>query len=713
MGAVPQATQNVAMHQQAVPTSPYVQNMGISMVSQRIQPIIPWNNASILSPPPPPDTPPRPPYFRTTVNQFPANKTILDNLGIPVSVVVSPAQVTDVPIIDVRSERISRCPKCYSYLSPFHNILQDNTATCPFCGSVVKAESSDRPNLSTRAETKVPVYDMVAPVSFVSLPDSGPSFVFIFDMTSDAIASGFTPQMITSTRSTLASMLDDTRIAVLTMGYGITALDFSTNSEIVIPDVNDIFVPRGCRANLGDVREAIDAYLQELLTRAGDPIKNCLLTAYQAAIEVMEGCGGVIVAGSYGISAYGPLAVAERKISATLPEAELLKMPKNETSDKIVKLSRKLNSGGFSVHLFVCQRPGENLELGSVTVPCGLTGGNCHLYTEFQQQQALDMHNDLFRTLTQEYFWDSSMRLRASNGIVVKNAIGNLVLSQETVFFPIMQGQSTVTFDLDINGEVSPAGALLQLAILWTNSQRQRMIRIFTFRLPICSDPRTIATGVDEAALATILLKYTASNLLRGGPTEAAGDIKKRISTMVSKGTPLVSLPYIMHSLLSSDIVKVPAPRGPDGRMATIIAIRACNVIETLLKLYPRFFSIEDPTQMLPLSQASFNNGTVFFFHTHKRVYIWANSNANPELLQDLFGTSDVTDLPVNVPQTGTPLNNTLNEIINECYNISGRYLPTEIISFNSPRQSIIPLLLFDDNTSCGANANTFIANFH
>lgn len=679
-----------------------------------VQNLMPWHNPNILTPNPPPEQPDWPPYFKTTVSQFPANKSVLENCGIPIGVLVSPAMASDVPVIDMQNGKLTRCGSCLSYLSPFHKILQGNTLLCPFCGKSVELLDSTIRNINELPELMVPVYDVRAPKSFISLPDSGPSFCFIFDMTREAVQSGFTLQMINSAKSTIDNMCKQARIAILTMGSTLCAYSFSDHAEAIICDQRDIYIPSTCVATLGDVVDDIKAYLDYLLTNPGAEASNCLFGALSGAISALKGSGGVIIAGCYGIPSGGAYGIIARQVTPNASEADLFKLPQDEASAFVRTTAKALNTYGFSLHLFVTPKQNQPIELPIISTPCGLTGGQCHFYPRLDEFALMDLHNDMFRTLTQEYFWDCSMRLRSSNGIGITGVSGNLIYREETVNFPIMQGQSTVAFELNITGEVSVGGVLLQLAILWTNSQRERMIRIFNFRLPLSTDIKTIGQTADEASIATLLCKQATTNLLKNGPVHAAGELKKVFANMYSRGHRFVSLPYLIHSALSCDLLCVPCAYGVDGRFTTIIEMRSCNVVECLLKLYPRFFCVERMDALLPLTQQSFYSGNVFVFHTYNRILIWVSPATTPDQLSDIFGVSSLDELPLNLPQTGTPINSQLHEKINECYMISGRYLPHEIIrgGNNSEREFQVSGLLLDDNNSSGSSMDAFLSQY-
>jgi hypothetical protein len=107
----------------------------------------------------------------------------------------------------------------------------------------------------------------------------------------------------------------------------------------------------------------------------------------------------------------------------------------------------------------------------------------------------------------------------------------------------------------------------------------------------------------------------------------------------------------------------------------------------------------------LPLIQASFEEGYIIIVHTNARVFVWINPECPSERLKAFFGA---TEIPTEVRQTGTAENTKLNRLIKECCLWSRRYLPVEIISPRSPRETIFADVLVDVSAESGSDLNAF-----
>jgi len=668
--------------------------------------IFPWGNSTISDPN---YIKEQPPYFRTTTGYFPCNKDIMIASGIPYGLVVSPCQVSNVPVLDYSVSNIPRCTGCSAYLSPFTKALPDQTSfVCPFCGlnNTLARSLTDTIPLAQKAELMNHVYDLIAPPAFTSICDAGPAYAIIFDMSIVAISSGFTYQMISSVKTSFESMGNNVRVSLITMGNSISVFNFEKNSEITFSDLSDLFYLKGNVGYLGNVREMANMYLDSLLNFRPSEYStgNCLGSALQVAKNTLLGKGGVIVAGFVGRPSIGPTMLKDREVKSDTTEKTLIHMPEDKTGICYKEIALEMNKEGVSCHIFCAPSiKSQVLDLAILSVPCGLTGGQCHYYSEINEYSQSTLHVDLFSTLTTDYYWDANLRLRTSKGITTKLIVGNLSTRQSTVSFPVLNPSSSVTFEVEINGDVPSGFALFQVALLWTSSNLKRMIRVFTFSLPLTNDVRQISSSINEAALFTLIAKSTAINVLRVGPSEAAMTFRKTVSQMANKSPFMSSFLYLSHSLLCSPLLRAVNPEGVDGRMKTIISYRSYSLIDMVLSLYPRLILVNSPPQVLPLASPSFAEGYCYVIHTISKILIWTNPSTPPEFLQAAFGVSNIQELPFTLPMLSTPENQIIQSIIQEAYTISRKYLPIEIIPPGHPRESLIGELLYDDSVISGS----------
>jgi hypothetical protein len=137
--------------------------------------------------------------------------------------------------------------------------------------------------------------------------------------------------------------------------------------------------------------------------------------------------------------------------------------------------------------------------------------------------------------------------------------------------------------------------------------------------------------------------------------------------------------------------------------MADIVWFRNAGIAAAVLALYPRLLVVdrEDPA-LLPLTGASFAAGTCFVAHTVTTVHIWVSAAAPLEFLQNAFGATGLEDLPTFVPEIDSKENRGLHDVIEECWAISRRHLPVEIIRQGDARECIFRDILIDDAVGGG-----------
>jgi hypothetical protein len=223
--------------------------------------------------------------------------------------------------------------------------------------------------------------------------------------------------------------------------------------------------------------------------------------------------------------------------------------------------------------------------------------------------------------------------------------------------------------------------------------------------LPTTDSPALVRTGLDEAAFAAFLTKRIGT--AAADAQQATDYARKTLSTMSVGGWRYQSLYHLVHGLLASPLLRIsgtPAER----RIGDLIAARSMCLVDCLLLLYPRMFTVDAGEQpaVLPLVGESFTCGTIFLVHTLAAIYIWVHAEVTPQVLNAFFGAEAV---PQEVPQIQTPENQKLNQLINECYALSGKYLPVCLLPAGDAREEVFRDILVDMRTDGGGDLKTFI----
>ena len=669
--------------------------------------IFPWGNAKLLNPESMSGDQPLPPYFRSTVSYFPSSKSVQEMTKVPLALIVNPSQVNEVPLVDYSNRQVPRCQRCLSYLSPYSEMVAGgNSWKCPFCNAVNQLENLGYGAADRTIEFVSPVYDIKAPDTFKGNSNICPSFVFLIDMSMDAITSGFTPSFLSSVKASLPSLDQQAKISIITMGNHLSVYDFARHTQFIIADIAEPFIPSSPLAPLSECLEEAQSVIDDILNNIGQLASpgHCFGSALLLAGKVMAKTGGVLLASCCGIPTVGPYKLNPRTSDK---EITLIHLPEDGSGKFYREIGFQLNRIGVSVILFALNN-GRSCDIPLISVPCGLTGGNCFHYSAMDPGQ---LHNDIFSSLTSSYLWNSSMRLRCTSGIKISFIYSNCSIRESTVSYPIMSAHNAITFEVSLETEINSPVVHFQAAVLWLNSESQPMIRVFTFSLPTTNKPQIIKSSLDEAALATYLAKKAAVKVLQSGPEEATLETKRILASICSGGFRYSSLYHLIHSLLCSHLLRLGIPGGVDTRVTNVLKIRASSIPNTLLYMYPRFYALDAMSAELPLEQASFSAGSIFLVHTVSKIYVWVSPSATPEALSNLFGISSIDQLPQvqDIPQLNNELNTFAQNLLQNCYLFSGKYLPTEIIPPGGQREAVFADILVDMSTACGSTVSSFI----
>jgi protein transport protein SEC24 len=343
-------------------------------------------------------------------------------------------------------------------------------------------------------------------------------------------------------------------------------------------------------------------------------------------------------------------------------------------------------------------------DIALIGISPGLTSGGIHYYATFDDADRARLHGDFFHVLTQDYLWAATLRCRCSPNVktVVVHANG-IVRSEEVIWLPVAARDCTLSFDLGLTEKLETA-VVVQFGFVFTNADRQRMVRVFTLSLPVTGDPAEVLRAADEEALAAAVSRQFVWQMLRTGVAGATPLMKKQLEEIAvrrGKGGALLALG---HGLLSHPVAQPVFQRGGiDGRMANVIRLRSMSIANLVLYAYPRLFAADGPDGALALTGQSFGYGNCFVFHTVDQIFVWLSANVGPDYLRAAFGVDEVAALPDEVPKLGTAENERLNAIIQDCWNLSERYLVVEVIGQGSPREAVLGELLVDDSAVSGA----------
>lgn len=671
----------------AVGLTPQVQGI------QKREYVIPWQNSEILIPREPSTS-----YFRFSSTLFPDSFPAFTQLKVPLGIAVRPADVMNQQVFDYRSQSFTKCVKCGCMLCPQVKLTPDNQNwICPACKTLnqIITPIMQAPEYSSQ------VYDVLVGPDPLSR-NARPAAAFVLDMSELSVLNGLTLQFIYSLKASLDALPQNYVIHIITISNSLTYFDLTKHEEVIFPDLKDVFYMPSEPLPLSESRAEIDSILDLLINRLQyeQPLRgHCLGNGIELACQIMKQTGGLLFTVYTGIPTVGPHQLTERH-TGEKDETVLLRLAQN--GDFWRKLAFLISRSGISLHTF--NAGPQYGDLATDAVATGLSSGSCHHYHYFDDAARMQLHTDLFRILTKDMLWDATMSLKLPPGILLRRAHGNCI-SQRNVavgaLFGALQPDDSIVLELEYMEDPRFSGeeVFVQVQLTFTDIELVRHIRVFSFAVKTTKDINAVRQSIDESACMSLLIRTMTSKLLSAGVSEASKSLMETYKMMITCKWSIQSMPYMIHSLLCNDLMKTNHQEGPDGRLALVIRIRSIDVVSLLLLLYPRLFAFAEDgsTSLLPLTGSSFSYGTCFVAHTIDRIYIWVSHNAPQQLINDVFGVTDVTNIPGDVPETGTPLNKAMLDLINECRTLSGCYLPVTAIPQGSMEERVFGTILVDD----------------
>lgn len=680
--------------------------------------IFPWGNQFILNPIIPLNSLPFPQYFRSVTSIFPGSPECQKQCQIPFSVILTPASPLQVPIVDYYKalDTIPHCTSCSSYLCPDCKILIINgqhSWSCAVCGKANAFPNVADPNVKipfdNLLELSNSVYDIIAPPQYYHMYSQS-AYAFIIDMSYSAYSSGFTHQFLSTIQQLIDIIPLNSRICIITMSDSLSVFDFNKSQEIVIPDLSELCLTAHQESVfplLSESKFFFQKIIKILLSRVptNKESGNCLLSAMIIAEMIMKEVGGLAIVGCVNMPKEGPFELKNRTGNS---ELELLQLPDCNTGKAFQEEAIRLNESGISVHLFCSYDSVDSnnsppyCDITTISILSRLTNGKLHFYGNFDDMQRKKLNNDLFETLSGRFMWDSSLHIRYSFGLKLIKIYSNCIFkNSNSVYFPVLSKDDSIAFEFIVEKPILQSQVLFQFSILFTTNEGERIIRVFNFKIPKSNDPRLICKSIDEASLMAIITHHAILRSLEEGPQNARCYIKKEISHIFSSGTKFSSLVFLLNSLLLSRVLRNIHPNGVDGRMATFVELYGMSNNNILLYFYPRMFNVnESEFSILPLGNDSFLNGFCFVIHTYNKIYIKIQKNADANYLKNAFDACSFEDIPFNVPKLETQENLVLQNLINDCWSFSGKFLQTEIICQGNTRESILSEFMIDDENS-------------
>jgi len=671
-------------------------------------------------------------FMRTTFSEFPASSSLREQSGVPLGVVIQPLADlpgdNEIPVVNFGPVGVVRCRACRAYINPFVTWSENGRKwRCNLCGrdndtgsqyyshldgTGLRADRMERPELHSGC------VEIVAPQEYMVRPPQAPVYLFVVDVSYEAIQSGMLGCAVESIKRSLDKLpgAPRTQVGLVTFDYAVHFYSLSSNLSqpkmLVVSDVEDLFLPcpEDLLVNLADSRDVFEMLLDSLprihANNATHDIASC--SAIQAAYHIMMHIGGKMLVFQTKLPSLGAGKLTHREDTRALgtEKERVLYEPAQDFYKKNVS---DICKNQVAIELFVFAN--QYCDLASLHALAKQTGGQLHYYPRFNaQRHGVALTRDIERSLTRDTAWEAVFRLRASHGVRVSGFYGNFHLrGADLMQLPNCDADSTYGLELTHVEKMITSGFVsVQGALLYTNSNGQRRIRVMTSCFPVTSSPVDIIHNAKQDVIAAFFAKKSVQNMIKLGGEKVRQQMQQlavdimRAARSATAAQPMhtayrggpqagqsLTLPPNLEllPLYTMALAKHPAFRGGaqvgyDERIALLHSLTRMTFSEIMLSIYPRMYCIdtmtpdcgrlvavvEDPAnvpeegvlnfgtnqrlklpQRVNLSGANLRSNGIFLLDNAMSLLLWVGRGVDPRLLQSIFGVPSLDGIDSSV----------------------------------------------------------------
>ncbi|GIL72053.1 hypothetical protein Vretimale_545 [Volvox reticuliferus] len=648
-----------------------------------------------------------PDNMRMTINAIPVSTALRARMAMPLGVIVQPmadeCHGRTVPVVQLSQAGIVRCRRCRTYMNPFIQWTDAGRRfKCNVCSMLNEIPTEYYSNLDhngrrwdadKRPELSQGTVEYVAPADYMVRAPMPPVYFFIIDVSYSAVASGMVPVVAASIKSCLDNLPGDERTLVgfLTFDsslhfYNLKA-SLSQPQMLVVTELDDPFVPLpdDLLVNLRESRAVVDALLDALPTNfAGtSQVESAMGPALQAAFMVTSHIGGKLLLFQSSVPSLGVGKVKNRE-NPSAYGTEREPALRNPDDPFFKRYAAECSRVQITVDVFVMSM--QYCDLASLAAIPRYTCGELYNYPGFMaQRDGAKLTAEIRHNLTRPTAWEAVMRVRCSKGLRISAFHGHF-FNRSTDLLALPTCDPDKAFAMEIAHEesvVQPGMAYVQCALLYTNSNGERRIRVHTMAVPVVSELSDLYNVTDAGAMACMMAKLSVEKYLSSRLDETRQSLHLRLSgalkefrlmnSSAAARTPnklIFPETYKYLPIWTLGLMKCAAFRGgakdvnADERIAVGHFLMAGGVDAVARLVYPAAFPLHNPSgpwgieqedgsvplpPTVPLNMAWLEEGGVYLLDTGRLFVLWVGRAISPQWCVEVFGME-----PNSLPQDTT-----------------------------------------------------------
>ncbi|XP_030314759.1 protein transport protein Sec24A [Calypte anna] len=641
-----------------------------------------------------------PELFRCTLTNIPQTQALLNKAKLPLGLLLHPFKdLSQLPV--VTSSTIVRCRSCRTYINPFVSFLDQRRWKCNLCYRVNDVPEEFMYNPVTRVygephkrpEVQNATIEFMAPSEYMLRPPQPPVYLFVFDVSHNAIETGYLNTVCQTLLDNLDLLPGNTRTKIGFITFDSTIHFYSLQEGLsqpqmlVVSDIEDVFIPmpENLLVNLNENKELIQDLLRSLpqmFTKSLET-QSALGPALQAAFKLMSPTGGRISVFQTQLPSVGMGALKPREEPTQKSTAKDIHL--TPSTDFYKKMALDCSGQQVAVDLFLLS--GQYSDLASLGCVSRYSAGSVYYYPSYHHKhnpvQVEKLQKELKRYLTRKIGFEAVMRIRCTKGLSIHTFHGNFfVRSTDLLSLPNVNPDAGYAVQMSVEESLTDMQVVsFQSALLYTSSKGERRIRVHTMCLPVVTTLSDVYVGADVQAITGLLANMAVDRSVSATLSDARDALVNAVidslsayrSSVLSLQQPGLMAPYSLRlfplyvlALLKQKAFQTGTSARLDDRIFTMCQVKNQPLVYLMLMTHPSLYRVDNLTDegalnindrtipqppILQLSVEKLSRDGAYLMDAGSVMFMWIGKNCGQNFISQVLGVPNYGSIPQNMTQ--------------------------------------------------------------
>jgi protein transport protein SEC24 len=366
-------------------------------------------------------------------------------------------------------------------------------------------------------------FEIVAPSEYTVRAPQPPTFIFVIDVSHRAVLSG----MVSAVCQSIAASLDElpgkprTNVGFITFDSTVHLHLLKGSNKnpqvLILPDLDDMHlpVPSDLLVNLDECRLLVDNLLQAIpsMYQLNQNPERAFGPALNVAIQLGHSIGGKIISCLAGIPNQGEGSLQNRdnpRLYGTDKEHTLL-----QAANKYYRAKAE-NCVQYHLMFDLLLFPDQYTDIATLGELAQYSGGQLCYYPGFNFDRDTErVSYDLYHILTRQQSWEAVFRVRSSRGLKIQEYYGNYFKrSPDLLSVPNFDADKAYIVEFaNEEAAIPTSNVTIQAALLYSNSNGERRLRIHTIVVPVAQDAPELYNALNPSVIANLAAKKAIASI--------------------------------------------------------------------------------------------------------------------------------------------------------------------------------------------------------